>query len=139
MNTYFENFTRVFSDFVAFQNKKQNDIYTNESLYEFKFSKQYWKPLICGVKITTIRDKSKPVKTKDQVRLKFMDTNYKGIAKISKHYAIQFRDIGYTEAKNEGYCHPELLKHELKQIYPTLKETDYVYIYEFEDVEIKEI
>ena len=104
--------------------------------YYFKFHRNFYHPINDEVKVSTIRDESKPVDI-DNVCIAYFNPIEEGIIgdalllRIDNHYAKKFKDLELIEAQNEGYNHPDLLRHELLNIYPNLNEENYVYIYEF--------
>lgn len=110
--------------------------------YVLKFHKDFYNPIKTGDKVTTIRASSKPLNIDDFV-FAYFPPDEALLFLITDHYAKQLKDLDYHEAICEGYKHPDLLKHELKNIYPNLKDNDYVYIYKFniirgnqEDIEL---
>ena len=103
----------------------------DDDKYVFKFHDDFWWPIINDIKTSTIRDSSKPVNIHETVTALFKPSGNKKEIKITKHYAVRFKDIDNEIAEKEGYLHDDLLKHELRNIYPNLKDDDYVYVYEF--------
>lgn len=103
----------------------------NKDKYVFKFHDDFYYPILQRVKTSTIRDSSKPVNINETVTGLFEPSGVKIRIKILKHYAVRFKDITSEIAEKEGYLHKDLLEHELHNIYPNLKDDDYVYIYEF--------
>ena len=101
--------------------------------YVLKFHDDFHNPIMRGVKISTIRDKPKPINKGDLIDVCFKPSERTRTIKILRHYAIKFNDINDDIANKEGYLHKDLLKHELKNIYPSIQPDDYIYIYEFID------
>lgn len=99
--------------------------------YVLKFHKDFYYPICDQYKITTIRRESKPLNIGDYCFADFIDSDKVLVLEICEHYAIKFKDLSKKEAEREGYNHPDLLKHELRNIYPDIKDDDYVYIYRF--------
>lgn len=102
--------------------------------YILKFNEDFYNPIFDDIKKATIRADSKPLDIDDFVIATFQPSDKLLLLCIDEHYAMRLKDLSINEAKNEGYCHEDLLKHELKAIYPELKENDYVYIYKFRRV-----
>ena len=100
--------------------------------YKLKFHDDFYNPILEGVKVATSRSEPKPIDKGDVIEVFFKPSNRKCKLKILKHYAIRFKDIDEDNAKSEGYLHEDLLKHELKNIYPDLKPNHYIYIYQFQ-------
>ena len=96
--------------------------------YILKFNEDFYKPVIDEVTTSTIRGNSKPLNIGDYVYAQFSEDNV-CIIKITNHYAKRLKDLTIKEAEREGYKHVNLLKHELKNIYPNIKDDDYVYVY----------
>ena len=102
--------------------------------YIMKFHEDFLEPIKEGIKKSTIRADSKPLKTNDICYGYFHGIDKAIGIKITDHYAKKLCDLNKEDAKNEGYLHENLLKHELKNIYPDLSDEDYVYIYKFEGI-----
>lgn len=98
--------------------------------YVLKFNGDFYNPIIDSVKKSTIRDESKPLNIGDFVFAHFLPDNV-CIVRIDNHYSKKLKDLNEIEAKNKGYMHPDILRHELKNIYPNITDDDYLYIYEF--------
>ena len=99
--------------------------------YILKFHPDFYNPIRDNYKVSTIRAESKPLNINDYVIATFTPTEKLLSIQIEEHYAMRLKDLTKHEAKMEGYYHPDLLRHELKNIYPDLKDDDYVYIYIF--------
>ena len=99
--------------------------------YQLKFHEDYYQPIREEIKIATTRNKPKPLNIGDFVIATFLPSDKLMLLQIKEHYAMRLKDLTETEAKREGYFHEDLLKHELKTIYPDLTDEDYVYIYKF--------
>ena len=99
--------------------------------YFLKFHTDFYHPINEGIKVSTIRDESKPLNINDICVAYFPLGKKALLLRIDNHYAKRLKDLGEIEAQNEGYYHPDMLRHELVNIYPNLTDEDYVYIYEF--------
>lgn len=99
--------------------------------YILKFHEDFYLPIKEEVKDATTRASSKPLNIDDFVIATFEPSDKLLILRIDNHYARRLKDLTNTEAKNEGYRHADLLKHEIKNIYPEISDEDYVYIYQF--------
>lgn len=100
--------------------------------YILKFHPDFYNPIREDYKESTIRAESKPLNIKDYVIATFPPSDKVLSVYIKEHYAMRLKDLTEHEAKLEGYYHQDLLRHELKNIYPDLKDDDYVYIYIFD-------
>lgn len=99
--------------------------------YILRFHEDFYQPIKGEYKVSTIRAGSKPLDIGDFVIATFEPSDDLLLLQIEEHYAMRLKDLTSNEAKNEGYRHPDLLKHELRNICPDLKDNDYVYIYKF--------
>ena len=99
--------------------------------YILKFHEDFYTPIREDIKTATTRADSKPLDIGDFVIATFLPSDKLLLLKIDGHYAMRLKDLDLHDAKQEGYLHEDLLKHELKTIYPDLKPDDYVYIYRF--------
>lgn len=99
--------------------------------YILKFHPDFYNPIRGDYKVSTIRAESKPLNINDYVIATFAPSDKVLSIRIEEHYAMRLKDLTKHEAKMEGYYHQDLLRHELKNIYPDLKDDDYVYIYIF--------
>ncbi|MBQ6220133.1 MAG: ASCH domain-containing protein [Methanobrevibacter sp.] len=100
--------------------------------YVLKFHKDFYPVIKSGYKYSTIRAGSKPLRVDDLCFAYFHEIGEVLILRIKEHYSKRLIDLTDKEAESEGYMHPCLLRHELKNIYPELKTNDYVYYYRFE-------
>lgn len=105
--------------------------------YVFKFDGDFYHPIMDDIKVSTIRANSKPVDIGDLVYGYFQSIEKACVLEIINHYSMRLKDLRGYEAQNEGYGHQDLLKHELKNIYPTLNDEDYVFIYQFKVIRNK--
>ena len=102
--------------------------------YILKFHEDYYTLIEESIKKATSRAESKPLDIGDFVIATFLPSDKLLLLRIEGHYAMRLKDLGRDDARQEGYYHEDLLKHELKTIYPDLKPDDYVYIYRFYNV-----
>ena len=102
--------------------------------YVLKFNEEFYYPIKEGVKESTIRKSSKPLNVGDYVVAFFPELKKGLLLKIVEHYAKKLNELSYIEAACEGYCHKDLLIHAIKNIYPELKEDDYVHFYKFDRI-----
>ena len=101
--------------------------------YLLKFDKEFYYPIKRGIKTSTIRKNSKPMRVGDYVVAYFPDLKKGILLNVTEHYVKRLNDLSYKEAKTEGFYHNDILKHTLRGIYPDLNDDDYVYYYEFEN------
>ena len=99
--------------------------------YILKFHEDFYRPIAQRIKEATTRASSKPLNIDDFVIATFEPSDKLLLLRIDEHYAKRLKDLDNSEAKIEGYLHEDLLKHEIKNIYPNLKDDNYVYIYQF--------
>ena len=99
--------------------------------YVLKFNDDFYYAINRGIKCATSRKNSKPLNVRDYVVAYFPESKKGLLLMITGHYARKLKEINHYDASNEGYGHEGLLKNVLKNIYPTLKDDDYVFIYEF--------
>ena len=102
--------------------------------YILKFHEDYYTPIREEIKIATSRATSKPLNIGDFCIATFLPSDKLLLLRIDGHYAMRLKDLDRGDARQEGYYHEDLLKHELKTIYPELQPDDYVYIYRFKRV-----
>ena len=102
--------------------------------YVLKFNKEFYKPIMEEIKTSTIRSNTKMLNVGDICYAYFPDIQTVMFLLITDHYAKKLCDLNKEDALTEGYLHENLLKHELKNIYPDIDDTDYVYIYKFQGV-----
>lgn len=107
--------------------------------YTLKFNQDFLSPILEEIKTSTIRANSKPLNIGDICYAYFPEGTNAILVKITDHYAKKVQDLNKDDAFREGYLHEDLLKHELHNIYPDLKDNDYVYIYKFEGIKDKNV
>ena len=83
-------------------------------------------------KRATIRKSDKGLKKGDIVRCVATDGSSKAYRKVKKIEQVKFKNLHYRHANREGYHHVELLKQELKSIYPDMNDDTVLYQIIFE-------
>lgn len=106
--------------------------------YILKFNSSFYNPIMEEIKTSTIRANSKPLNVGDICYAYFNDIQTVMFVLITDHYAKRVMDLNKDDALTEGYLHEDLLKNELKNIYPDLAREDYVYIYKFKGLSVDE-
>ena len=103
---------------------------------ELKFHEDFRNPILDRFKISTTRINKKNLKVGDEFNLVFVpvennqDVNVRGV--ITKVETVKFKNLTSIHADNEGYQHIDLLKHEIRNIYPEVKWDTLCYIYQFQ-------
>lgn len=85
-----------------------------------KFKPYFIEPLRSMKKISTIRKSDKGLKKDDIVECVFEGTNFSIFRIVESVEQVKFKELNHTCAWFEGYKHVDLLKHELKIIYPDI-------------------
>ena len=85
-----------------------------------KFKPYFIEPLRSMRKISTIRKSDKGLKKEDIVECVFEGTNFSIFRIVESVEQVKFKDLKHNHAWFEGYRHVDLLKHELKSIYPDI-------------------
>ena len=83
-------------------------------------------------KRATIRKSDKGLKKGDIVKCVADDGSSKAYRKVQKIEQVKFKNLHYRHANREGYHHVELLKQELKSIYPDMNDDTVLYQIIFE-------
>lgn len=83
-------------------------------------------------KRATIRKSDKGLKKGDIVKCVADDGSSKAYRKVKKIEQVKFKNLHYRHANREGYHHVELLKQELKSIYPDMNDDTVLYQIIFE-------
>lgn len=83
-------------------------------------------------KRATIRKSDKGLKKGDVVKCVATDGSSKAYRKVKKIEQVKFKNLHYRHANREGYHHVELLKQELKSIYPDMNDDTVLYQIIFE-------
>jgi hypothetical protein len=108
-----------------------------------KFLFDFYEPIRCGLKTATTRITNKNLNINDVVIAVFpydMDDFNKNVIdtfialdlQILKVEELKFNDLTNAHALSEGYQHVNLLKHELKNIYPHITDDTSIYFYKFQ-------
>lgn len=95
------------------------DVSKDEEKYQ-KFRKDYLEPLRSRKKMSTIRKSDKGLKKGDLVECWFEGTGFCLLRVVRRVEQVKFKDLKHNHAWFEGYRHVDLLKHELKSIYPDI-------------------
>lgn len=85
-----------------------------------KFKPYFIEPLRSMKKISTIRKSDKGLKKDDLVECWFEGTTFSIFRIVESVEQVKFKELDHNHAWLEGYKHVDLLKHELKIIYPDL-------------------
>lgn len=83
-------------------------------------------------KRATIRKSDKGLKKGDVVKCVADDGSSKAYRKVQKIEQVKFKNLHHRHANREGYHHVELLKRELKSIYPDMNDDTVLYQIIFE-------
>lgn len=115
-----------------------SDIKKGPAEKTIKFDEKFLKPIKDGVKTSTIRtnfDGSPGDVFQCMVHLSDGTGGSIGKIKIRHVQRIRFDEITKEKAVTEGYLHEALIKHELLQYYPSLKDSSLLYYIVFEYLE----
>ena len=85
-----------------------------------KFKPYFFEPLRSMKKMSTIRKSDKGLKKGDLVECWFEGTGFCLLRVVRRVEQVKFKDLKHNHAWFEGYRHVDLLKHELKSIYPDI-------------------
>ena len=85
-----------------------------------EFQNYFMEPLRSMKKISTIRKSDKGLKKGDLVRCTFEGMDFALFQVVGCVETVKFKDLSHVHAWFEGYRHVDLLKHELKSIYPDI-------------------
>lgn len=97
-----------------------------------KFKPYFIDPLRSMKKMSTIRKYDKGLKKDDLVECVFERTNFSIYRIVESVEQFRFEELTHTCAWFEGYTHVDLLKHELKIIYPDLHDDTILFQIKFE-------
>lgn len=97
-----------------------------------KFKPYFIEPLRSMKKISTIRKTDKGLKKEDLVKCVFEKTNFSIYRIVESVEQFKFEELDHTCAWFEGYTHVDLLKHELKIIYPDICDDTILFQIKFE-------
>ena len=87
---------------------------------KLEFKPYFFEPLRSRKKMSTIRKSDKGLKKGDLVECWFEGTGFCLLLVVRRVEQVKFKDLKHNHAWFEGYRHVDLLKHELKIIYPDL-------------------
>ena len=97
-----------------------------------KFKPYFMEPLMSMKKMSTIRKSDKGLKEGDLVKCTFEWTDDYLIRRVRSVEKVKFKDLDNAHAWFEGYHHVDLLKHELKIIYPDIHDDTVLFQIKFE-------
>lgn len=97
-----------------------------------KFKPYFIDPLRSMKKDSTIRKSDKGLKKYDIVECVFEGTTFSIFRIVESVEKVKFKDLDNAHAWSEGYKHVDLLKHELKIIYPDLHDDTILFQIKFE-------
>lgn len=97
-----------------------------------EFENYFIEPLRSMKKISTIRKSDKGLKKDDIVKCVFEKTNFSIYRIVESVEQFRFKELTHNCAWFEGYTHVDLLKHELKIIYPDLHDDTILFQIKFE-------
>lgn len=97
-----------------------------------EFKPYLFEPLRSMKKISTIRKSDKGLKKDDLVECVFEGTTFSIYRIVESVEQFKFEELDHDHAWFEGYKHVDLLKHELKIIYPDLHDDTILFQIKFE-------
>jgi hypothetical protein len=97
-----------------------------------KFKPYLLEPLRSMKKMSTIRKSDKELKKDDIVECVFERTNFSIYRIVESVEQVKFKELDNARVWFEGYTHVDLLKHELKIIYPDLHDDTILFQIKFE-------
>lgn len=97
-----------------------------------KFKPYFIEPLRSMKKVSTIRKSDKGLKKEDIVECVFEGTNFSIFRIVESVEQVKFKELDNACAWSEGYRHVDLLKHELKSIYPDICDDTVLFQIKFE-------
>lgn len=97
-----------------------------------KFKPYFIEPLRSMRKISTIRKSDKGLKKGDVVECVFEGCRVSWLRRVRCVEQVKFKELDHNHAWLEGYKHVDLLKHELKIIYPDLHDDTILFQIKFE-------
>lgn len=97
-----------------------------------KFKPYFIDPLRSMKKVSTIRKTDKGLKKEDLVECVFEGTTFSIFRIVESVEQVKFKELDDACAWSEGYSHVDLLKHELKIIYPDLHDDTILFQIKFE-------
>lgn len=97
-----------------------------------EFKNYFREPLRSMEKMATIRKSDKGLKKGDIVECVFEGTDFSIFRIVYSVEQVKFKELDNRYAWFEGYNHVDLLKHELKIIYPDLHDDTILFQIKFE-------
>lgn len=97
-----------------------------------EFENYFMEPLRSMKKMATIRKSDKGLKKGDLVECWFEGTGFCLLRVVRRVEQVKFKDLKHNHAWFEGYKHVDLLKHELKIIYPDIHDDTVLFQIKFE-------
>lgn len=97
-----------------------------------KFKPYFIEPLRSMKKISTIRKSDKGLKKGDVVECVFEGCRVSWLRRVRCVEQVKFKELDHNHAWLEGYKHVDLLKHELKIIYPDIHDDTILFQIKFE-------
>lgn len=97
-----------------------------------KFNKEYYEPIIKGIKTQTIRKSNKRLRVDETVKAVFNGTDKDVKIRITNAGYKQFKYLDDEDAEREGFSSLKELKDTLMKIYPLLDPMTRIYYYRFE-------
>ena len=97
-----------------------------------KFKPYFIEPLRSMKKMSTIRKSDKGLKKDDLVECVFEGTTFSIYRIVESVERFKFEELDHAHAWFEGYHHVDLLKQELKSIYPDMNDDTVLYQIIFE-------
>ena len=97
-----------------------------------EFENYFMEPLRSMEKMSTIRKSDKGLKKDDLVECVFEGTTFSILRIVKSVEQVKFEELDNRYAWFEGYNHVDLLKHELKIIYPDIRDDTVLFQIKFE-------
>lgn len=97
-----------------------------------EFKPYFFEPLRSMEKRATIRKSDKGLKEGDLVKCTFEWADDYLIRRVRSVEKVKFKDLDNAHAWFEGYKHVDLLKHELRDIYPDICDDTVLFQIKFE-------
>lgn len=97
-----------------------------------EFKPYFIEPLRSMKKMSTIRKSDKGLKKDDLVECVFEGTTFSIYRIVESVERFKFEELDHAHAWFEGYHHVDLLKHELKIIYPDIHDDTVLFQIKFE-------
>lgn len=97
-----------------------------------EFKPYLFEPLRSMKKMSTIRKSDKGLKKDDIVECVFEGCRVSLLQRVRCVEQVKFKELDHAHAWLEGYHHVDLLKHELKIIYPDIHDDTVLFQIKFE-------